>query len=266
MLLAGCSSGGPLIMFYDTQDKPTEAGPSENNGRNVTSSVPVEASLDSHGKTEVPMPDKIAVQRTDSSHVTDKVATVDESGAGKTASLDVRAYNTSAALLFSAVVDGMTALNLPIEHLNSPSGRVVTDWVRSDAGQLNPSDGSTRTRYRYVAKVFRSENGEHAKLEVQTLSQAFVKRHWTNKAMPRKVSNELFDAVEEQLGVAAQSAEPTRQPTESANAKQQNVDNDVVITPNDIEVKMRKIKELYEKDLITQSEYDSKRKVLLENY
>ncbi len=65
---------------------------------------------------------------------------------------------------------------------------------------------------------------------------------------------------------AKQPAKPVKQPTEAANAKQQNADNDVVTAPDDIRVKMRKIKEMYEQDLITQSEYDSKRKALLENY
>jgi len=68
-----------------------------------------------------------------------------------------------------------------------------------------------------------------------------------------------------------QPAEPIKQPVEPIKqqnkpAKQQHVDDKVVATPNDIEVKMRKIKEMYEKGLITQSEYDSKRKSLLENY
>ncbi len=67
---------------------------------------------------------------------------------------------------------------------------------------------------------------------------------------------------------AKQPAKPVKQATEpaNANAKQQNVGNNVATTPDDIGVKMRKIKEMYEQDLITQSEYDSKRKTLLENY
>jgi len=61
-----------------------------------------------------------------------------------------------------------------------------------------------------------------------------------------------------------QVVKPIKQ--QSKPVKQQHVDNEVVIISNDIEVKMRKIKEMYEKGLITQSEYDSKRKSLLKNY
>ncbi|MDQ6968561.1 MAG: SHOCT domain-containing protein [Mariprofundaceae bacterium] len=59
--------------------------------------------------------------------------------------------------------------------------------------------------------------------------------------------------------LSEQVTEPVRNPIHKTSNKPEVISNDIV-------VKMTKIKEMHEKGLITQSEYDSKRKELLESY
>ena len=56
-------------------------------------------------------------------------------------------------------------------------------------------------RHRFVVRVLRQEiDGKpHSRLEIRTLSQVFQSRHWMNKQLKRKVSNELFSAIEERI-------------------------------------------------------------------
>ncbi|MBL4760843.1 MAG: hypothetical protein JKY80_08360 [Mariprofundaceae bacterium] len=103
----------------------------------------------------------------------------------------------------------MTALNLPVQSVDSASGTITTDWVRTDVN--NPSvnslfnafggGGPQAVRYRYIARVLRETSNKVTKtrLEVRTMAQAFNSGHWVNKKLTRKRANELFSRVEELL-------------------------------------------------------------------
>lgn len=125
---------------------------------------------------------------------------------GKAVALDARLYNRRSTDVFSAVVDAMTALNLPVQSVDSMSGTITTDWVRKGADNPNFiagtlgsvfGGGPTFTRYRFVVRIFPKDS--QTRLEIRTLAQAFINKHWVNKPLKRKVSEELFVAVEEQL-------------------------------------------------------------------
>lgn len=136
--------------------------------------------------------------------------------AGQQVALDARVYGQPVAHVFSTVVDAMTALNVPVQSVDSPSGTITSDWVRVGASNPNAfssavggafGGGETMQRYRFVVRVLRqgqAEAGaaEKARLEIRTISQVFVNRHWVNRKLPRDHAAELFSAVEERLGVS----------------------------------------------------------------
>ncbi|WP_161957609.1 outer membrane protein assembly factor BamC [Mariprofundus sp. EBB-1] len=127
--------------------------------------------------------------------------------AGKAVALDARAYTATADQVFSAVVDAMTSLNMPIESVDSPSGIVTTDWVQRGLHNNNIlgsmlGQGSNVTRHRYVVRVYRIKTGQQEKtrLEVRALLQRFSNRHWVSMPMNQKHTAAFFTTVEEQLG------------------------------------------------------------------
>jgi len=154
------------------------------------------------GEVEVPDAGVIAVQKT----VPERYKKTLE---GKPVALDARLFDASTGAVFSAVVDGMTALNLPVQSVDSASGIVTTDWVRTDANNPNINSmlnvfGSGRPlaiRYRYVVRVLRETLDDVIKtrLEIRTMSQTFSNGHWTNKKLTRKRADELFSRVGELL-------------------------------------------------------------------
>jgi len=62
------------------------------------------------------------------------------------------------------------------------------------------------------------------------------------------------------------AAKPVRQVTKANTKPVVTPQKKPAIVSDDIEIKMLKIKEMHKKGLITQSEYDSKRKSLLDSY
>lgn len=197
-MLAGCQ-GVQLWVPHEEQGTTKGGGDSQ-----APSRPPLDVPPDMRGKVEVPMPDKVAGKP-------DKKAV-----AGKHVALDTRVYEQDAAVIFDAAVDAMTALNLPVQSVDSPSGTITTAWIRPDAD--NPSGlfgpgffggGPIAWRHRFVVRVLRlREKPGFTRLEIRTLGQAFMNRHWVNKPVKRKVSNELFKAVEEQLARRAPQATP----------------------------------------------------------
>lgn len=161
---------------------------------------------------EVPQPGSIA-SNPDGSPLIPAHETV----AGKAVSLDARLYSADAALVFSSVIDAMTALNLPVQSVDSPSGTVTTDWVRQGVNNPNANigssvlsgmfggDGVLAVRYRYVVRTLRQmgDGSSKTRLEIRTIGQAFVNKHWVNRPIDRRVSEEVFSAVEERLSVSA---------------------------------------------------------------
>jgi len=199
LVLTGCMSGGTK-MFWSSDEG---AGTDQLHAQVKSESRPaldIPPSL--RGEVEVPDAGAIAVRKTVSERYKKTVAS-------KRVALDARLYDASAASVFSAVLDGMTALNLPVQSVDSASGTITTDWVRTDANNPNVNSmlnvfGNGRPqaiRYRYVARVLRETLDDVIKtrLEIRTMAQTFSSGHWTNKKLTRKRADELFSRVGELL-------------------------------------------------------------------
>ncbi len=157
-------------------------------------------------EVEVPSPGEIATKNGRMRSADKKLV------AGKSVSLDAKIYDNSAAQVFSATVDSMTALNMPVQSVDSPSGTLTTDWIRQESLEaantamaavsgMFGGDGVMALRYRFVVRVLRQkvEEREVTRLEIRTVGQAYINRRWVNRPIVRKVSDELFSAVEERL-------------------------------------------------------------------
>jgi len=191
---------------------------SEGKGANVAndhgtmtapSRVPLVVPPALQGKVTLPMADKVATSKAPLSSAMIPAA-AKQVVTGKAVALDARVYQVDAAPLFSAVVDAMTALNIPVESVDSPSGTVTSDWIRKDAassamgGIANIFGGGgapQAIRHRFVVRVLRQtvDGQPNSRLEIRTLAQVFQSRHWMNKPLRRKMANELFSAVEERI-------------------------------------------------------------------
>ncbi|MES0371103.1 MAG: hypothetical protein ABUK11_02395 [Mariprofundaceae bacterium] len=207
----------PALVTWHEDDKPDYA---RTGVGGASASAPSREALDIppslRGDVEVPMPDQIATGAV-STGAADKIAVAGLSAAdkkavaGKSVALDARVYEADAAHVFSSVVDAMTALDLPVQGVDSPSGTITTDWIRKNSktrsanfGGFSPfgsGDVVIAERWRFVVRVFRqkSDEGTQARLEIRTVGQAFMNKHWVNRQIKRKVSAELFSAVEERL-------------------------------------------------------------------
>jgi hypothetical protein len=199
LVLTGCMSGGTKMLWSTDEG----AGKGQTRGQLQADARPaldIPPSL--RGEVEVPDAGAIAVRKTVSERYKKTVA-------GKRVALDARLYDASAASVFSAVLDGMTALNLPVESVDSASGTITTDWVRTDANNPNVNTlmnafgggGPQAIRYRYVARVLREtlDDVTKTRLEIRTMAQTFSNGHWTNKKLTRKRAEELFSRVGELL-------------------------------------------------------------------
>jgi len=200
-------------MFYPVEnDKPDYARSGKDNPA-AEGRAPLDVPPELRKEIEVPMPDAVATEAAQGG------AKIDKAVAGKAVSLDARVYDRSAAQVFSAVVDAMTALNLPVDSVDSPSGTITTAWIRYDSSNVNAYLGSAldvfgagpvHTRHRFIVRVFRMKDGK-TQLQIRTLAQQFMNRHWVNKQLKRKVALELFAAVEERI------ASPEPKPDSSAD-------------------------------------------------
>lgn len=199
LLLAGCSSGMPKLFWSTDEGTGRGAGHAQ---VKAESRPALEVPPSLRGEVEVPEASAIAVQEAMPERYKAAVT-------GKQVALDARLYKASIGDVFSAVVDAMTALNLPVQGVDSASGTITTDWVRR--GVNNPSVNSMlnmlgggepqAVRYRFVTRVLREtvEGVEKTRLEVRTLGQVFNNGHWINKKLTRQRANELFSRVEELL-------------------------------------------------------------------
>lgn len=208
LLLVGCADLPSVFMPHEDGKKQTTSTAA--NVAQEPSRQALEVPPELRGKVSVPTPDRIAsapesvaVQRVNKA-VGKSVSANKEAVAGKHLSLDTRLYDQSTAAVFSSVVDAMTSLNIPVQSVDSPSGVITSDWIRQDAGTLQAAvgtmigGGASSIRYRYVIRVLKNDK-DKSLLQVRTLGQIFTNRHWVNRQLKRKVSNELFSAVEERL-------------------------------------------------------------------
>ncbi|NWF36620.1 outer membrane protein assembly factor BamC [Mariprofundus sp. KV] len=183
--------------------------------------APLDVPPELQAELEVPMAGEIA------SRADETVLSKDyqDAVAGKAIALDAKIYPVDAAKVFSAVVDAMTSLNIPVDSVDSPSGIITTDWIRrGDASAsmfefFGSTSASTPTRHRYIVRVYRAKiegRDEATKLEVRVHGQMAINRSWVNKAMKQKVTDQLFVGVDEQLqrmqqGVTGQTVGDTAQ-------------------------------------------------------
>ncbi|MDQ6961485.1 MAG: hypothetical protein Q9M28_02995 [Mariprofundaceae bacterium] len=208
LLLVGCADLPPIFMSHEDGQKKATA--TETNVGQEPSRQALEVPPELRGKVSVPTPEKIAsapdavaVKRVNQA-IGEPIAADKEAVVGKHFTLDTRMYDQSTATVFSSVVDAMTSLNIPVQSVDSPSGVLTSDWIRQDAGTLQAAvstmigGGKNSVRYRYVIRVLKNDKAKTL-LQVRTLGQVFTNRHWVNRQIQRKVSNELFSAVEERL-------------------------------------------------------------------
>jgi len=206
LLLAGCAEKPKLFWGVDEGkgDESTSASSAPQAASRPALIVPPELRRD---QASVPEAKDVAVEPSMPGRYHQEVA-------GKQVALDARVYPMPVAQLFSTVVDAMTALNLPVQSVDSPSGTITSDWVRTGANNANAvsatvgnmfGSGPSITRYRFVVRVLRQGAPgaqEQARLEVRTVSQAYINNHWVNRKLARDHAAELFSAVEERLGIA----------------------------------------------------------------
>ncbi len=192
-------------MFYPVESNKPDYARGEKHGATANSRAPLDVPPELRKDIEVPMPDAVA---TETAMGGDRISAEEKKSiAGKAVSLDARVYTRNAARVFSAVVDAMTSLNMPVDSVDSPSGTITTSWIRFDSNNVNAYLGSAmdvfgmgpvHTRHRFIVRVFRMKDGK-TELQIRTLAQQFIGRHWVNKILKRKVANELFSAVEERI-------------------------------------------------------------------
>jgi len=156
------------------------------------------------GKVRMPHAEQIAVAKVMPKRI-EKAIT------GKQVALDAKVYEKPAADVFSAVLDAMTALNLPVQSVDSASGTLTTDWVRQrskSASYVSVLGGSgvMAVRYRFVTRVLnQSMKGDDGidktvtRFEIHTVAQAYKNNHWSNTKLARRFSKELFSRVDENL-------------------------------------------------------------------
>jgi len=224
-LLSACSGGMPQLFWSADSNKPAYAR-GESSSAHGNSRAPLDVPPELRKNIEVPMPDKIAVEAASGNVRAPGQQHNNTSVAGSAVSLDARRYTFSAAQVFSAVVDAMTALNLPVSSVDSPSGTITTEWVSQNINSTNSyfsaamkmvgAGGPSKVRYRYVVRVLRVSDA-NTQLEIRTLGQQFVNHHWSSVAMKKKVANELFSGVEEQL---ARLKQPTVKPATTSSGEQ----------------------------------------------
>ena len=189
-MLTACA-GKSFNLWED--DEPVSVQGSEGSGKAQSDELP---SL--RGEASVPFPDQVAVK--------EKGVVIDKDFTGKAVSLDTRIYDASASRVFSSVIDAMTALNIPVQRVDSPNGVITTEWIWLDANSksITLTEGKTvLVRHRFHVRVVRLKDSGKTQLEIRTLGQTRIKKNWVNNLLKRKVSEELFSAVDEQLARSA---------------------------------------------------------------
>jgi len=215
MIFLTACSGMPQL-FWDVEDDKPDYTRSSGDERSAQGRAPLNVPPELRQKVSVPEPDQVAVNAAMGLTQDEKKAI-----AGKEVRLDARVYDQTPGEVFSAVVDGMTSLNLPVESVDSPSGTITTDWIRKvskDPTAISAAfgvfgGGPIATRHRFIVRIFRMKDNK-TQLQIRTLAQQLISRQWVFKGLKRKVADELFIATEERLGMLAEPA-----PTSDDGAK-----------------------------------------------
>ena len=158
------------------------------------------------GKVDMPHAEQIAVVKRMPKRISKKIS-------GKQVALDSKIYDRSSADVFSAVLDAMTGLNLPVQSVDSASGTITTDWVRKRSKSASYSStmggsGVMAVRYRFVTRVLnqsmKADDGVDkivTRFEIHTVAQAYKNNHWSNAKLARRFAKELFSRVDENLSL-----------------------------------------------------------------
>ncbi len=204
MLFLNSCNGMPKL-FWDTEEGEGQPVYAQGGSRSAvaTSRPPLDIPPELRTELELPQAEQIG-GGADASALPEKYRA---SVAGKAVRLDARFYpGKTPADLFSAAVDALTSLNVPVDSVDSPSGIITSDWIKHGKKSsfiLFGFTDSTLTRYRYMVRVYRAQaksGVEGAQLEIRTIGQVFqTGEGWVTKPIKNKPVNELFDAVGEQL-------------------------------------------------------------------
>ncbi|RMD62650.1 hypothetical protein D6833_06610 [Candidatus Parcubacteria bacterium] len=205
MILTACSGGMPKL-FWDVdegKDQPAYARGGESGGQ-AASRAPLTVPPELRAELELPEASTVGVEAQGGGDLPPKYKA---SVAGKAVRLDARFYpGRSPGDLFSAVVDAMTALNVPVDSVDSPSGIITSDWIRK--GKLSSYvifgfGDKGLVRYKYIVRTYRartSDGKQGAQLEIRTIGQLFESgKGWVTKPIKQQPVNELFQAVSEEL-------------------------------------------------------------------
>jgi len=219
LMLTACSGGMPKLFWSNTASNTPAYARGIHRTPAGKSRVPLDVPPELRQQLSVPMPNKVAV---DAARGNAKMSVEEKASiAGKAVSLDARVYNLPAATVFSSLLDAMTALNMPVQSVDSPSGTITTTWIRRDASTasiyakslMNMFGGSgiVASRHRFIARVFRLPK-DKSELQIRTLGQVFMNRHWLNKQPAAKVANELFTSFSEQIARIKKQRAPVVSP------------------------------------------------------
>lgn len=212
LLLASCSNMPSLIQWHDDRPDYAQSTPATSSGT-ASSRMPLDVPPELRAEYEMPGGSDVATK------ADEKLLPKEyqDSISGKAISLDARAYHVKAEKVFSAVVDAMTSMNVPVQSVDSPSGIITSDWIRKgEHSQGFLGTESTLTRHRFIVRIYRAQldGSEITKLEVRTHGQAAPGKRWVNAPPSRKVSEELFSAIEEQLTRMQQGIVPNSLPAQ----------------------------------------------------
>ena len=211
LMFAACS-GMPQLFWNMDEDHGGKASVGDAPvDSNEESRVAPEMSPEFYAESELPMAGDIGASA-DADRLPEKYR---KAMADMAVTLDTRLYDARPDQVFSALVDAMISLNLPVNAVDSPNGIVTSDWVRKGENNPNMLDtsgvrGDPATRHRFIVRIYRAstETGGKTRLEVRVLGQAYEGKQWVNRQLKRKVSEELFTAVDEQLTRMQRPAKP----------------------------------------------------------
>jgi len=190
LMFSACSGMPQLFWDADGSQSPQQKSGEEVNN---TSAQTVVVSSEAHAEYEMPFAGQVAGQ---SGPMPEKYKNM---LAGRAVTLDVRSFNALPGRVLSSVVDAMFSLNIPVDVVDSPSGIITSDWVRE--GEDDPSFQPSIvgfTRHSFVLRVVPAAEGD-SNLEVHVIGQEYERNQWADRPLKRRVSEELFSAVDELL-------------------------------------------------------------------
>jgi len=188
-------------LFWDTEDgqHPSDVVSSSSSG---TVAMEHDVSPEMHAKRILPMAGYVGINAS-AEKMPEKY---EKQLAGRAVTLNERKYGQPVADLFSAVIDAMTSLHVPVASVDSPNGVITSDWIRKGENSINTPNMIGYTRHRFVVRVYRAgaELGHATRLEVHVIGQLYESSKWVDKKLVRNVSEELIVSVEEQLAAMQQ--------------------------------------------------------------